>query len=89
MWLKKNLISIIFCVLAKCVSLREVSGAILGLSGKTHHFRLKNLPYRSTLSDANARRSYTVFEQIYYKLLYEHRWVSRTADLNRNSAEFR
>jgi hypothetical protein len=70
-----HLISMIFCVLAKCVSLREVSGAMLGLSGKTHHFRLKNLPYRSTLSDANARRDYSVFEQIYYQLLYEYKWV--------------
>ena len=50
---KDHLISMLFCVIAKCSSLREVSGAMLGLSGKTKHFRLGSLPYRSTLSDAN------------------------------------
>jgi IS4 transposase len=65
----------LFCVLAKCVSLREVSGAMLGLSGKTKHFRLDSLPYRSTLSDANKRRESSVFEQIYYSLLLEYQWI--------------
>jgi hypothetical protein len=65
----------LFCVIAKCCSLREVSGAMLGLSGKTKHFRLESLPYRSTLSDANKRRDCAVFEQIYYSLLQEYKWV--------------
>jgi predicted RNA-binding protein with RPS1 domain len=72
---KDHLISMLFCVLAKCCSLREVSGAMLGLSGKTKHFRLESLPYRSTLSDANKRRNSSVFEQIYYSLLQEYKWV--------------
>jgi len=72
---KDHLISMLFCVLAKCSSLREVSGAMLGLSGKTKHFRLESLPYRSTLSDANKRRSSEVFEQIYYNLLREYKDV--------------
>ena len=54
---KDHLISMLFCVFAKCSSLREVSGAMLGLSGKTKHFKLTHIPYRSTLSDANKRRS--------------------------------
>ena len=48
---------------------------MLGLSGKTKHFRLESLPYRSTLSDANKRRNSSVFEQIYYSLLQEYKWV--------------
>jgi hypothetical protein len=72
---KDHLVSMLFCVLAKCSSLREVSGAMLGLSGKTRHFRLENLPYRSTLSDANKRRTSTVFEQIYYSLLQAYKDV--------------
>ena len=72
---KDHLISMLFCVLAKCVSLREVSDAMLGLSGKTKHFRLDSLPYRSTLSDANKRRDSSVFEQIYYSLLLEYQWI--------------
>jgi hypothetical protein len=72
---KDHLISMLFCIFAKCSSLREVSGAMLGLSGKTKHFRLDSLPYRSTLSDANKRRDCAVFEQIYYTLLQEYKWV--------------
>lgn len=69
-----HLISMIFCTFAKCTSLREVSGAMLGLSGKTKHFRLENIPYRSTLSDANSRRNSEVFGMIYNELYkkYQH-----------------
>lgn len=71
---RDHLISMLFCVLAKCSSLREVSGAMIGLSGKTKHFQLSHLPYRSTLSDANKRRHCNVFAGIYNELLkkYSH-----------------
>jgi predicted RNA-binding protein with RPS1 domain len=62
----------LFCVLEKCTSLREVSGGMLGLCGKTKHFRLEHLPYRSTLSDANRRRNVDVFGLIYQHLLYQY-----------------
>jgi hypothetical protein len=65
----------LFCVVANCTSLREVSGAMLGLSGKTKHFRLENMPYRSTLSDANKRRDSQVFGQIYHRLLHQYKAV--------------
>lgn len=57
-----HLISMLFSSFANCSSLREVAGAMLGLKGKTNHFQLKNIPHKSTLSDANARRSHLVFE---------------------------
>lgn len=69
---KDHLISMLFCAFAKCTSLREVSGAMLGLSGKTKHFKLESIPYRSTLSDANMRRSSDVFCTIYNKLLQKY-----------------
>jgi hypothetical protein len=81
---KDHLISMLFGVFAKCTSLREISGAMLGLSGKTQHFKLTNLPYRSTLSDANKRRGSEVFSNIYHKLLYTYRHVisdSRVKDV--------
>ena len=53
---KDHLISMLFGVFAKVTSLREVSGSMLGLSGKTKHFQLDSMPYRSTLSDANKRK---------------------------------
>lgn len=69
---KDHLISMLFCSLAKCSSLREVSGAMLGLSGKTKHFQLNHIPKRSTLSDANMRRDPDVFGYIYNKLLKQY-----------------
>lgn len=69
---KDHLISMLFCAFAKCTSLREVSGAMLGLSGKTKHFQLNHIPKRSTLSDANQRRNCEVFGKIYNKLFAQY-----------------
>jgi hypothetical protein len=72
---KDHLISMLYCVFAKCSSLREVAGAMLGLSGKTRHFQLGHIPYRSTLSDANKRRSVDFFSGVYHDLLREYQHV--------------
>lgn len=69
---KDHLISMLFCCFAKCTSLREVSGAMLGLSGKTAGFQLNHIPKRSTLSDANKKRDVLVFENIYHGLLKQY-----------------
>lgn len=69
---KDHLISMLFCSFSKCTSLREVSGAMLGLSGKTSSFQLTHIPKRSTLSDANRRRDVLVFENIYHQLLKQY-----------------
>ncbi|MBW6497455.1 MAG: IS4 family transposase [Bacteroidales bacterium] len=69
---RDHLISMLFCSFAKCTSLREVSGAMLGLAGKTMHFKLEHIPYRSTLSDANKRRDANVFCLVYNKLLKKY-----------------
>ncbi|MGV8815673.1 MAG: DUF4372 domain-containing protein [Gelidibacter sp.] len=36
---KDHLISMLFCSFSKCISLRQISGAMLGLSGKTIGFQ--------------------------------------------------
>jgi len=72
---KDHLISMVFCALAKCSSLREVSGAMLGLSGKTKHFQLDHIPKKSTLGDANQRRDAEVFGIIYNKLFRKYGYV--------------
>lgn len=69
---KDHLISMLFCSFAKCNSLREVSGAMLGLSGKTEGFQLSHIPKRSTLSDANKNRKVEFFEEIYNILLHQY-----------------
>ena len=67
-----HLISMLFSTFANCTSLREVAASMLGLKGKVNHFQLKHIPYRSTLSDANKRRSHLVFQDVYYSLLKEY-----------------
>lgn len=67
-----HLISMLFSTFAHCTSLREVAASMLGLKGKMKHFQLKHIPYKSTLSDANKRRSHLVFQDIYYSLLEEY-----------------
>ena len=52
---KDHLTSMLFCSFVKCNSLRGISGAMLGLSGKTESFQLSHIPKRSTLSDANKK----------------------------------
>lgn len=69
---KDHLISMVFCSFAKCNSLREVAGAMLGLSGKTNGFQLQHIPKRSTLSDANRNRDEEVFAEIYNSLLNKY-----------------
>jgi len=72
---RDHLISMLFSVQSNCTSLREVAGAMLGLSGKTKHFQLNHIPRRSTLSDANKKRSHEVFEKVYQKLLAHYKPV--------------
>lgn len=67
-----HLISMLFSAFGHCTSLREVAASMLGLKGKTQHFQLKHIPYKSTLSDANKRRSHLVFQEVYYSLLREY-----------------
>ena len=69
----EHLVTMLFCVGSNSTSLREVCTNLLGLEGKLKHIKLKHPPKKSTLSDANKRRSATVFEQIYYDLLAHYK----------------
>ncbi len=66
-----HMISMLFSTFANCTSLPEVTVLMFGLKGKMSHFQLKNIPYKSKLSDASIRRSHLVFQDIYYSLLKE------------------
>ncbi len=72
---RDHLISMLFSVQSHCTSLREVACGMLGLSGKTKHFQLNHIPRKSTLSDANKKRSHQVFEKVYQKLLVHYKPV--------------
>ena len=63
----------LFATVSHTISLRDVTNGFLGLVGKLKHLNLKRPPKRSTISDANKRRSYQVFEKIYYDLLNQYK----------------
>ena len=77
---KDHLFSMVFCCLKKCNSLREVSGGMLGLSGKEETVRINHLPRKSTLADANKGRKVEFFEEIYNNLIKKYGFFCRTVE---------
>ncbi|MBO3100323.1 IS4 family transposase [Gelidibacter pelagius] len=69
----EHLVTMIFAVISGCSSLREVSSIMLACEGKINHLGLADFPKRSTLSDANKRRSSEVFADIYAGLYKRYR----------------
>jgi len=65
----EHLITLLYAVFNQCNSLREVSTGLLAWEQRIGHLGMKHHPRRSTISDANSRRSAEVFETIYMKLL--------------------
>lgn len=68
-----HLITMLYCVLNKCTSSREVVSGMQACSNKLQHTGIRKAPGRSTLCDANMKRSYQVFEQLYQQLYRRYR----------------
>lgn len=72
-----HLVSLLYGVFTYCNGLRELCEGMLACEGKLSHLGLDKAPARSTLSDANNKRSYQVFETIYYGLVKQyHSFIS-------------
>src|SRR5690606_31125955 len=65
-----HLLVMLYAIFNRCSSLREVVTGLLASQNKLHHLGIHYNIRRSTLSDANQRRSHHVFESI-YKSLYK------------------
>jgi hypothetical protein len=68
-----HLVTMIFATLSGSSSLREVSSIMLACEGKINHLGLSNYPKRSTLSDANKKRSSRVFAAIYQSIYNQYK----------------
>mgnify|MGYP000846781728 CR=1 FL=1 len=68
-----HLITMLYCCYQHCTSLREVVSGLGACEGRLQPLGITHLPARSTLSEANIRRSYKTFEQIYYSLYRRYR----------------
>ena len=60
-----HLLVMLYAVIMRHDSLREISASMMAEARKLNHLGLKALPYRSTLSDANKKRPEVIFELIY------------------------
>ena len=75
--LRVHLVSLLYGVFSYCNGLRELCEGLLACEGKLSHLGLDKAPARSTISDANNRRSYQAFETIYEGLLKQyHSFIS-------------
>lgn len=62
-------VAMLFCQLAQCKSLREITDGLKVTCGKLNHLGLCTAPARSTLSYANAHRPQELFERLFYEQL--------------------
>lgn len=73
-----QLVALIFGQLNKCYTLTDISCG-LSVSGTfLSDISLSQSPAKSTMSDGNKKRSYKVFESLYYKLLSYHKQLLKT-----------
>ena len=64
----QHLVIMLYAVIRRFDSLREITDSMFPEARKLAHLGISLMPRRSTLSDANARRSESVFEAIYRDL---------------------
>ena len=81
-----HLLTMLYAVIMRFDSLREIETTMITEVRKLHHVGIDRIPKRSTLSDANARRSEKFFEEVYHSL-YEANKEKLTSDSRRNGTE--
>lgn len=81
-----HLLTMLYAVIMRFDSLREIEAAMTAEVRKLQHLGLKKVPRRSTLSDANARRSDKFFEEVYLDL-YSRNKAKLSSDSRRNGGE--
>ena len=83
----EHLVTMLYSIFNACTSLREVTTGMLATEQRLQHLGIRFHPRRSTLSDANMRRSSEVFGQIYYCLL--ERYAPFLSDSRKKAAASR
>ena len=82
----QHLLTMLYVVIQRFESLREIETSITAEVRKLHHVGIDIVPKRSTLSDANARRSEKFFEQVYRDLYAANKDIL-SSDSRRNGTE--
>jgi len=63
-------VAMMFLHLSKVTSLREIVGGLRSAAGKLAHLGLNSVHPRSTLSYANARRPYQIYQDVFFAVLH-------------------
>lgn len=72
---KDHLTTMLYCIFARCTSIREVETGLELCQGKLNHMDLKKVPPRSTLSDGNKNRTSEVFGSLYQSLYQQYKHI--------------
>jgi hypothetical protein len=83
-----HLVTMLYCALNKCSSSREVVSGMKACHHKLRHIGITKAPGKSTLCDANMKRSFGVFERIYEYLYQRHKQLLPDSRLRINSNLF-
>ena len=81
-----HLITMLYAIILRFDSLREIETSMTAEVRKLHHVGIATVPKRSTLSDANARRSEKFFEEVYRELYAANKEIL-SSDSRRNGTE--
>ena len=81
-----HLLTMLYAVIQRFDSLREIETSMIAEVRKLRHIGIQSVPKRSTLSDANARRSEKFFEEV-YRDLYAANKELLSSDSRRNGTE--
>ena len=65
----------LYCIFARCTSIREVEPGLELCQGKLNHMNLKKVPPRSTLSDRNKKRTIEAFGSLYQSLYQKYKHI--------------
>ena len=83
-----HLLTMLYAVIQRFDSLREIEASMIAEVRKLHHIGIETVPKRSTLSDANARRSEKFFEEVYRDLYAANKDILSSDSRRNGTAEW-
>ena len=83
-----HLLTMLYAVIQRFDSLREIETSMTAEVRKLHHIGIRSVPKRSTLSDANARRSEKFFEDVYRDLYAANKDILSSDSRRNGTAEW-
>ncbi len=78
---KDHLSTMLYCIFARCTSIREVETGLEFCGGKLNHMSLKKVPAKSTLSDGNKNRTSGAFGSLYQSLYQKYKHIISDSQL--------